>query len=120
MKVPVPVLIQIPLLAPPLILPEREAVALFLQAKMSGPALTAGAGLIEIVSESEIGQVPPDVSVRISGDKEVSLLATSYCAFKAPEVGLNVPAPFVDHVPVPGVPVIEPDSCTVSLLLQTV
>ena len=49
-NVPVPLVVQLPVLVAPLTVPLKAASALFAQTKMSLPALTPGASVIVIVS----------------------------------------------------------------------
>jgi hypothetical protein len=121
-KVPVPVVVQVPPVAPPVMLPFRLIVALFAQTDWLLPALAPGASVIVTVSEETAAGHEPllvDVSVNTTLPAAVSALLGVYVAVSADEEGVKVPVPAVVQLPVLDPPLTVPARTTSALFAQT-
>ena len=94
--------------------PESKAL-LFAHVIISEPALTAGAEFITTVIVSIDGGQEPlfvDVSIKSKLPAILSAWLTKYVAFKVLSLGIKLPLPVVDHIPVLVEPVILPFKLT--------
>ena len=120
-NVPVPVVVQIPVLVGPEILPLNPTFRLLTHVTWSLPAFTDGAARIVMVILSVTGKqfpMPVDVIVSVTVPAEISAAVGVYTAFIAVVDGAYVPFP-PDHIAPPAT-VKVPLSVTVGLLAHDV
>src|SRR5436309_2716114 len=112
--------VQLPVVAPPVMVPAKVAVGLLEQTVWSGPAFTRAARLIVIVTESlTAGQGPAGsaevrVSVTVVGALAISPWLGVYCAFSLAGLS-NDPLPPL-QVPVLAPPITVPAKVAIGLL----
>ncbi len=100
LKVPAPP-VHIPVVEPPVTLPDRLMSGLLAQTVSSGPASTIGPGTIVITIVSDSGRqfpFPVDVSIRVTYPARISAFDGVYTALSVVLFGLYVPVP-PDQIP---------------------
>ena len=119
-KVPVPFVVQIPVVVAPLIVPFSVAVDSDEQRVWSGPVLTTGAGVILIwrlsVATLQLFAVRNTVAPPLAISNELGM----YVAFSDALLGRKIPVPLVPHVPEAAPPPTLPFSGEEELFAHTV
>jgi hypothetical protein len=108
LKVPLPVVDQIPEFEPPDITPVKLTNIDPVQWNWSGPAFTSGDGVIEIIIESVIPQAFVAAREMVNMPVAISELLGIYVAFRSLSLGENTPVPEVLHIPVVVLPKTSP------------
>ena len=109
LNVPLPSVVQVPVVLPPVTLPLSVTVLLVAQMNTSEPAPTTAEGRIVNTSESACG-IHALIGVRVSTTLPAVASAAlgEYAALSVVSEGVKVPVPLVDHWPTPVPPAIAP------------
>ena len=124
LKLPVPLLVHLPVVVIPPIVPLNATVGLFAQTEiLTGPAFAVGALEIAtfIVSLAK-PQIPFAVEVKnnLTDPAAVSALLGKYVEFNAVLFGVKLPVPVLAQIPVEDAPDIFPFNKTALLFPQTI